>query len=102
MTTPHHTRRARLAAVGSLSAAALIITLAVPAQAAGSTLQAAAAESNRYYGAAAANFYLTNSGISPILNREFNMITAENEMKVDAMQPNQGQFNWNSGNTIVN
>ena len=30
------------------------------------------------------------------------MLTAENEMKVDAMQPNQGQFNWNSGNTMVN
>ncbi|ADG75375.1 Endo-1,4-beta-xylanase [Cellulomonas flavigena DSM 20109] len=105
MTITRHTRR-RARAVSAVAAATLAVGMAVPlatsAQAAGSTLQAAAAESNRYYGAAAANFYLTNGGISPILNREFNMITAENEMKVDAMQPNQGQFNWNSGNTIVN
>ena len=30
------------------------------------------------------------------------MITAENEMKMDAMQPNRGQFNWSSGDRIVN
>src|SRR5690606_41168269 len=38
----------------------------------------------------------------PIFNREFNMITAENEMKMDAMQPQRGNFNWSSGDRIVN
>ena len=102
MTTPYQRRRrVRLAAVSGLSAAALAFTLAVPAQAAGSTLQAAAAETNRYFGTAMAAHYLNNSNTMSIVNREFNMITAENEMKVDAMQPNQGQFNWSSGNRIV-
>ncbi|ADG76403.1 Endo-1,4-beta-xylanase [Cellulomonas flavigena DSM 20109] len=103
MTTPHHSRRrARIAAVGGLSAAALIVTLAVPAQAAGSTLQAAAAETNRYFGTAMAGHYFNNSGTMTITNREFNMITAENEMKMDATEPSQNQFSYAAGDQIVN
>ncbi len=78
-----------------------ITAVAIPAHAAGSNLQDAAAESNRYFGTAVAAHYLNNSGTTAIANREFNMITAENEMKVDAMQPSRGQFNWSSGNRIV-
>ncbi|MBD7917802.1 endo-1,4-beta-xylanase [Cellulomonas sp. Sa3CUA2] len=103
MTTPHQRhRRGRLAAAGGLTAAAVIIALAVPAQAAGSTLQAAAAETNRYFGTAMAGHYLNNSGTMTIVNREFNMITAENEMKMDATEPSQNQFNFSSGDQIVN
>jgi len=105
MTTPRHRRRDHrrtLAAVGGLAAAAIAVSLAVPAQAAGSTLHEAAAETGRYFGTAMAAHYLNNSQTTQITNREFNMITAENEMKVDAMQPNQGQFNWSSGDRIVN
>ena len=106
MTTPRHRHRRTgsrrtLAVVGGLAAAAIAVSLAVPAQAAGSTLQAAAAETGRYFGTAMAAHYLNNSGTTNIVNREFNMITAENEMKMDAMQPNRGQFNWSSGNRIV-
>ncbi|MBO3094994.1 endo-1,4-beta-xylanase [Cellulomonas dongxiuzhuiae] len=103
MTTPHQRhRRGRLAAAGGLTAAAVIIALAVPAQAAGSTLQAAAAETNRYFGTAMAGHYLNNSGTMTIVNREFNMITAENEMKMDATEPSQNQFNFSAGDQIVN
>ena len=86
-------------------AAAGVLTLAVsglPATAAGSNLRTAAAESNRYFGTAMAAHYLNNSSTMDIVNREFAMITAENEMKVEALQPNRGQFNWSSGDRIVN
>ncbi|WP_147945654.1 endo-1,4-beta-xylanase, partial [Microbispora sp. CSR-4] len=33
---------------------------------------------------------------------EFNMITAENEMKIDATEPNQGQFNFTNADRIYN
>jgi endo-1,4-beta-xylanase len=104
MTTPRQRyRRGRLAAAfGGLAAATLAVTLAVPAAAAGSTLQAAAAESGRYFGTAIAASRLNDGTYTTIANREFNMITAENEMKMDAMQPSRGQFNWSSGDRIVN
>jgi endo-1,4-beta-xylanase len=93
-------RRALLAvaAAGVLS----LVSAGLPAAAAGSTLQAAAAESNRYFGTAIANHYFNNQQTMNIVNAEFNMITAENEMKVDALQPQRGQFNWSSGDRIVN
>jgi len=89
-------------AAGGLSAAVLAVSLAVPANAAGSTLQAAAAESGRYFGTAIAASRLNDSTYTTIANREFNMITAENEMKMDALEPSQNQFNWSSGDRIVN
>ncbi len=107
MTTPRHRHRRtgsrRMAAVvGGFAAAAIAVTLAVPAQAAGSTLQAAAAETGRYFGTAIAGHYFNNSGTLGIANREFNMITAENEMKMDATEPSQNNFNYSSGDQIVN
>ncbi|WP_309134007.1 endo-1,4-beta-xylanase [Cellulomonas sp.] len=103
MTTPRpRTRRGLAAVVGGVAAATLAVALAVPASAAGSTLQAAAAESGRYFGTAIAASRLNDAAYTTIANREFNMITAENEMKMDAMQPSRGQFNWSSGDRIVN
>jgi endo-1,4-beta-xylanase len=72
------------------------------ANAAESTLGAAAKQSNRYFGTAIAAGRLSNSAYSTIAAREFNMITAENEMKPDATQPNRGQFTFNSGDQIYN
>ncbi|MDI5943709.1 endo-1,4-beta-xylanase, partial [Micromonospora sp. DH15] len=45
---------------------------------------------------------LNDSTYSTIAAREFNMITAENEMKPDATEPNQGQFNFSAGDQIYN
>ncbi|GAA4622875.1 endo-1,4-beta-xylanase [Cellulomonas oligotrophica] len=104
MTNPDlRTRRRRLGAfVGGLAATALAVTMALPAAAAGSTLQAAAGESGRYFGTAIAASRLSDSTYSTIANREFNMITAENEMKMDATEPSQGQFSYTQGDRIVN
>ncbi|GGM25586.1 endo-1,4-beta-xylanase [Promicromonospora citrea] len=104
-TSPH--RRRRLISIGT--AAAVLLTSAITtgiaatsAQAAGSTLQAAAAESGRYFGVAIAGHKLSDSQYTTIANREFNMVTAENEMKLDATEPNQNQFNFSAGDQIVN
>src|SRR5690554_2894403 len=97
-------RRSRIAAAIAATGIAMsgITLAALPASAAGATLHEAAAESGRYFGSAMAAHYLSNSQTTSILNREFNMITAENEMKMDAMQPQRGNFNWSSGDRIVN
>ncbi len=65
-----------------------LVLLAQGAQA-GGTLKGAAAEQGRYFGAAVPRFKLNDSGYTTILEREFNMVTAENEMKWDATEPTQ-------------
>ncbi|GHJ12016.1 hypothetical protein TPA0908_00110 [Micromonospora sp. AKA38] len=89
------------ATAGSLALAGAALVVPGPAQAA-STLGAAAAQSGRYFGTAIAASRLNDSTYSTIAAREFNMITAENEMKPDATEPNQNQFNFNSGDQIYN
>ncbi|GAB3444693.1 endo-1,4-beta-xylanase [Actinophytocola sediminis] len=71
------------------------------AQAAESTLGAAAAQSGRYFGTAVAANKLGDNTYSTILRREFNSITAENEMKWDATEPNRNQFNYGNGDRIA-
>jgi endo-1,4-beta-xylanase len=69
---------------------------------AGTTLGASAAEKGRYFGAAVPAFKLSDSQFVGILNREFNSVTAENEMKWDATEPQQGQFTFTNADRIVN
>nr|BFE59364.1 endo-1,4-beta-xylanase [Dactylosporangium thailandense] len=88
-----------LAAVSAVAAGAAV-ALASGAQA-GSTLGASAAEKGRYFGTAVAAGKLSNSQYTGILDREFNMITPENEMKWDATEPSQGQFRYTSADQIV-
>ncbi|MFC6090166.1 endo-1,4-beta-xylanase [Saccharothrix lopnurensis] len=79
------------------------MTVAFSGQAlAGTTLGASAAEKGRYFGAAVAAGRLGDSTYVNLLNREFNSVTAENEMKMDATEPNQGQFTFTNGDRIVN
>jgi len=93
----------RTAALATLVAVVISTGIGVgTAQAAGSTLEAAAAESGRYFGTALAAGRLSDSTYSTIANREFDMITAENEMKMDATEPSQNQFNYSQGDQIVN
>ncbi|ASW57724.1 1,4-beta-xylanase [Plantactinospora sp. KBS50] len=78
------------------------MTLVFAGQAsAATTLGAAAAQTGRYYGAAVAASKLSNSTYVGILDREFNAVTPENEMKWDATEPNQNQFNYTNADTIV-
>ncbi|WP_030475824.1 endo-1,4-beta-xylanase [Lentzea albidocapillata] len=85
-----------------LAAAGAALLSASPASGAASTLGAAAQQSGRYFGTAVAANKLGDSTYTGILNREFDMVTAENEMKMDATEPNQGQFSYGNADRIVN
>ncbi|GAB3147238.1 endo-1,4-beta-xylanase [Microbispora hainanensis] len=97
-------RRGRVLLAGALGVLSAItaVAVSVPADAAASTLGAAAAQSGRYFGTAISASKLGDSNYTTIANREFNMITAENEMKIDATEPNQGQFNFTNADRIYN
>lgn len=86
---------------GVLGSAAMLV--APPAShAAESTLGGAAAQSGRYFGTAVASGRLGDSAYTTIAGREFNMVTPENEMKIDATEPQQGQFNFAAGDRVYN
>ncbi|MEU6375142.1 endo-1,4-beta-xylanase [Streptomyces sp. NPDC046909] len=87
--------------IGVLSAVAALVT-PPPAHAAESTLGAAAAQSGRYFGTAIASGRLGDSAYTTIAGREFNMVTPENEMKIDATEPQRGQFNFTAGDRVYN
>ncbi|XRQ09612.1 endo-1,4-beta-xylanase [Actinomadura welshii] len=95
-------RRALLAGAAGLVTAAAALVAPAPAAAAESTLGAAAAQSGRYFGVAIAANRLNDSTYNTIANREFNSVTAENEMKIDATEPQRGQFNFSSADRIYN
>ncbi|MGC5014585.1 endo-1,4-beta-xylanase, partial [Streptosporangium sp. DT93] len=85
------------AVTGTVSA-----TASSASAAAASTLGAAAQQSGRYFGTAISSGRLGDPAYSAIAAREFDMITAENEMKIDATEPNQNQFNFSGGDRVYN
>jgi endo-1,4-beta-xylanase len=103
MSAPHSPRRRVLAATSILAGlVALGTALSVTATAeAATTLGASASASGRYFGTAVAAYKLSDAVYTGILDREFNMITPENEMKWDATEPSQNQFSFASGDQIV-
>jgi len=96
------TKRWRASVGAAMAGFGLVAVTALTAQAAGSTLHEAASDQGRYYGTALAQHKLGDSQYTTIADTEFGMITAENEMKLDATEPQQGQFNFSAGDTIVN
>src|SRR5262245_61318339 len=98
--------RRKILTVGSLAITALAVavtaTLVASNAEAASTLGAQAAASGRYFGAAVPASKLGDSTYVTILDREFNMITPENEMKWDTTEPSRGNFNFGPGDQIVN
>jgi endo-1,4-beta-xylanase len=94
-------RKALTAAAGLVAGSVLAVTGNPAAHAAGSTLGSAAAGSGRYFGTAVAAGKLGNSTYSTILDREFTMITPENEMKWDTIEPSRGSFNFSPADQIV-
>src|SRR3954452_14841109 len=69
---------------------------------AATTLGAAAAQSGRYFGTAIAAGRLNDGAYTNLAAREFSMVTPENEMKPDATEPNQNQFNFSAGDQVYN
>jgi endo-1,4-beta-xylanase len=74
----------------------------IPAQAQATTLAAAASRTGRYFGVALAANKLSDTTYANIANTEFNSVTAENEMKIDATEPNQNQFSFGGADQIFN
>jgi endo-1,4-beta-xylanase len=106
MPTPAHFLRRRTWSLARGAAFALAVTSAVTfvptaAEAAASTLGAAAAQSGRYFGTAVAAGRLGDAQYSSILDREFTMITPENEMKWDTTEPSRNGFNFGPADQIV-
>ncbi|MFG2317609.1 endo-1,4-beta-xylanase [Streptomyces tendae] len=91
-----------LALVVGATATATALVTPPTAHAAESTLGAAAAQSGRYFGVAVASGRLGDSTYTSIANREFNSVTAENEMKIDATEPQRGQFNFSAADRVYN
>ncbi len=89
---------------GVLAALSVATVLVVTNNAsAATTLGASAAErGGRYFGTAVAANKLNDGAYTTILNREFNQVTPENEMKIDATEPNQNQFSYGAADQIVN
>ncbi|MGW2993955.1 non-reducing end alpha-L-arabinofuranosidase family hydrolase, partial [Streptomyces sp. NPDC001193] len=96
-------RRRRTLATG-LSAAALVagVVTLLPSSAGAANLGTQAAPSGRYFGTAVAAGRLGDSTYAAISDREFNMITPENEMKWDAIEPTRGNFTFGPADQIVN
>ncbi len=97
-------RRLAAGALAATTTFALVPNAAatVDAAEAATTLGAAAAQSGRYFGAAVAGGKLGDSQYTTILNREFNSITAENEMKWDHTEPSRNNFTFGSADRIAN
>src|SRR5690349_1028419 len=93
-------RRVLLSMTAVTLAATATVAIASTADAA-TTLGASAAATGRYFGTAVAANKLSDPVYTGILAREFDMVTAENEMKLDATEPNQNQFNYAAGDRIV-
>jgi endo-1,4-beta-xylanase len=91
-----------LALVVGVLGAVTALAAPPPAHAAETTLGAAAAQSGRYFGTAIAAGRLGDSAYTTIASREFNMVTAENEMKIDATEPQRGQFDFSAGDRVYN
>ncbi|MGY1502741.1 non-reducing end alpha-L-arabinofuranosidase family hydrolase [Streptomyces sp. QTS52] len=110
MTLLKRAGRRRAPALGLLAATALLATgtaSAVPAAGTGAdvratTLGAQAAQSGRYFGTAVAAGKLGDTTYATILNREFNMVTPENELKWDTTERTRGSFNFGPGDQIAN
>ncbi|WP_046779589.1 non-reducing end alpha-L-arabinofuranosidase family hydrolase [Streptomyces yangpuensis] len=99
----HRLRRGRRTWAAGLSATALVagaVTL-LPSSAGAAGLGTQAGPSGRYFGTAVAAGRLGDSAYTAIADREFNMITPENEMKWDTVEPSRGNFNFGPADRIV-
>ncbi|MFD8224313.1 non-reducing end alpha-L-arabinofuranosidase family hydrolase [Streptomyces massasporeus] len=96
----------RRASLLGLLAATVLVTpgtaTGAPDAVQASTLGAQAAQSGRYFGTAVAAGRLGDGTYTGILDREFNSVTPENEMKWDTTEPSRGSFNFGPADQIAN
>ncbi|MEW9531096.1 endo-1,4-beta-xylanase, partial [Microbispora sp. NPDC049125] len=99
---PRRLRRLSAVAAAAVLGAGVTLTLQTAASGAAGTLGAAAAQSGRYFGAAIAAGHMSDSTYVATWDREFNAVTAENEMKWTSTENTRGQFTFGSADQIVN
>jgi endo-1,4-beta-xylanase len=103
---PTRPPKSRVRSLALLTVTALAVVGAVSMRTAlgqaATTLGAAAAQSGRYFGAAVAAGRLGDSQYTTILDREFNQVTCENEMKWDATEPSRNTFTFGAADQIAN
>jgi endo-1,4-beta-xylanase len=100
----HRLRRRHRTLMTGLAATALVagvVTLVPDSADAAGGLGAEAASSGRYFGTAVASGRLGDPAYTAIADREFHMITPENEMKWDAVEPSRGTFRFGPADRIV-
>ncbi|MFF4715965.1 endo-1,4-beta-xylanase [Streptomyces eurythermus] len=85
----------------ALLAATMVTALSHTATAADGTLGSAAAAKGRYFGTAVAANHLGESAYAGTLDREFNAVTPENEMKWDATEPTRNTFTFTAADQIA-
>jgi len=66
-----------------------------------STLREAAEASGRFLGVSIQSNHLSDSSYAAIIGREFDMVTPENVLLLDATEPRQDQFNFGPGDQVV-
>ena len=84
--------------------ATLLGTGLTSAFAADETLRSLADKNNIYIGAILNSQWFSGGlpgNYEQIHKTQFNIVVAENEMKFDATEPNEGQFNYNNGDKMV-
>ncbi|SFP19521.1 endo-1,4-beta-xylanase [Actinomadura madurae] len=95
----------RKAFTAMLGAGALLLApqaaVASPAPAAHGTLGKAAAATGRVFGAAITQVHMDERAYVSTLDREFNQLTPENEMKWETTEPTRGSFNYAPADQLV-
>jgi endo-1,4-beta-xylanase len=89
------------ACVPGLDPATGAASAAPPAPAAPGSLREAAAPTNRRIGVALATWFFGEAEYPALAARQFDSITAENEMKWDAVEPDPGRFAFEAGDRLV-
>ncbi|TDC78953.1 endo-1,4-beta-xylanase [Actinomadura sp. 7K507] len=95
-------RRALIAVLGAATLfLAMLVAAALPASAAPGTLKEAAAAKGIVFGTAAAQNHLGEAAYTETLNREFNQLTPENEMKWETTEPSRNSFGYGAADQHV-
>lgn len=93
--------RLMLAGAASVLALGSAVSAAQPS-ASGSTLRALGAQVELRIGTAASPIYLSDPTLSQITSDQFSVLTPENEMKWQVVEPQPGSFDWTGADSLVN
>ncbi|TDB94272.1 endo-1,4-beta-xylanase [Actinomadura sp. 7K534] len=94
-------RRALTSVLGAATLLLAGLVAGAPPASAASTLKEAAAAKGIVFGTAAAQSHMGESAYVNTLNREFNQLTPENEMKWETTEPSRNSFNYGAADQLV-